>query len=109
MNRIFYARDHEQHCSKFIPPNEIIINNIKQNYVHYEYNFTQEENEVKLIWYNSVNYLGCGFYDCSKITFADLSHFNSSNVESIHSMFDGCISLKYINFTNFDTSNCQTM
>ena len=109
INKIFYSKNCEEYCSKFIPPNEVLINNIKQIYVNYEYDFTQEENEVKLVWYDNINYLGCSFYECPNITFADLSHFNSSNVKSIANIFDGCISLVYVNFTNFDTSNCELM
>ena len=41
INRIFYGKDRENYCSKFIPPNEVYINNIKQNNVHYEYNFNE--------------------------------------------------------------------
>ena len=67
----------------------------------------QEDNEVKLVWYNKINYLGCGFYRCSNITFVDLSHIDSSNIVSTVALFNGCASLIYVSFTNFDTSNCQ--
>ena len=107
MNRIFYEYDIHKYCPKFKLPDEVLINNKKQNYVYYEYNFEQEENEVKLVWYNKINDLGCGFYRCSNITYVDLSHFDSSNIESTAALFNGCLSLIYINFTNFNTSNCQ--
>ena len=109
INKIFYGKDAEYACSYFIPPDEVIINSIKQNYVHYEYNFEQDENEVILIWYNKINYLGCAFYKSTNITFVDLSNFNSTLVTDIHSMFDSCKSLVYINFTNFETSECTSM
>ena len=108
-NRIFYAKNSEKYCSSFQPPDEVLINNIKKNYVHYEYDFEEEENDVKLIWHNQVNFLGCSFLGCTKIVFADLSHFDSSNVVTISSMFSGCNSLIYANFTNFKTSNCNAM
>jgi len=109
INQIFYGRTSSQYCTSFIPPNEVFINNIKKNYVYYEYDLKQEENDIILIWNNNINNLGCSFYNCENITFADLSHFDSSNVEAINSMFDGCKSLLYINFTNFETSNCKRM
>ena len=109
INKIFYAKELEQYCSRFKPPDEVIINNVKEKYVHYEYDFKQEENEVILIWYKNPNYIRCGFYNCENITFADLSHFNSSNIKYISNLFDGCKSLKYVNFKNFDTSNCEFM
>ena len=109
INRIFYAYNTEEYCSNFIPPDEVYINNTKQYYVHYEYDLEQEENEVKLVWYNHINYLGCSFLGCSNITFADLSHMDSSHVESMNDMFNACKSLKYANFRNLDTSNCKDL
>ena len=109
INRIFYGKDMDIYCSKFIPPNEVYINNIKQNYIHYEYIFTQEINEIKLVWYNNINYLGCIFLNCTNITLVDFSHFNSSFIETMGNMFNGCTSLVYVNFSNFDTSNIKLM
>ena len=109
IKRIFYGRNFEEFCSPFKPPDEVLINNIKQKYVHYEYNFEQDENKVKLIWYNKIKTLQCCFYGCSKIIFADLTHVNSSNIEAMGNMFNGCQSLIYANFTNFDTSNCKAI
>jgi len=43
------------------------------------------------------------------ITSIDLSHFNSSLVESTQNMFRGCKFLKEINFTDFDTSKIISM
>ena len=42
-NRIFSEKEN------LIPPDEVLINNIKQKYVHHEYNFDKEENEVILV------------------------------------------------------------
>ena len=109
INKIFYGKDTDYYCGKFMPPNEVYINNANQSYIDYKYNFTKEDNEVKLVWYNHINYLGCIFYKCSNITYIDFSHFNSSFVEEIHDMFYGCSSLAYVNFTNFDTSNVVDM
>ena len=35
MNRIFYEYDIHEYCPNFKVPDEVLINNIKQNYVHY--------------------------------------------------------------------------
>ena len=36
MNRIFYEYDIHNYCPQFKVPDEVLINNIKQKYVHYE-------------------------------------------------------------------------
>ena len=50
MNRIFYEYDIYNYCPQFKVTDEVLINNIKQKYVHYEYDFQKEENEVILVW-----------------------------------------------------------
>ena len=45
----------------------------------------------------------------SKIVLIDLSKFDSSNIEDINSMFNGCSSLKSINFLNFNTVKIKSM
>ena len=44
------------------------------------------------------------FYDCSSLISLDLSNFDTSNVESMDNMFDGCISLEYIDLRSFSES-----
>ena len=109
MNRIFYAYDKTHFISKFIPPDEVIINNIKKSYVFYEYEFNNEINNVTLIWNENINNLHTAFYECSNITHADLSHFQSSNLYHIGGLFQHCSSLTYVNITNFNTENVQYM
>ena len=41
------------------------------------------------------------FYGCSSLISLDLSHFDTSNVEEMNNIFDGCISLEYINLISF--------
>ena len=36
----------------------------------------------------------CMFYECSSLQSIDLSSFNTTNVENMYSMFEGCFSLK---------------
>ena len=44
------------------------------------------------------------FKGCSDIIEIDFYNFISSNIQNIDNMFDGCTSLKSINFGNFQTS-----
>ena len=108
INRIFYAKDKE-FDSYFIPPNEVIINNVKKNYVNYEYDFINDINNVILIWNDPVNNIQPLFYGCSNITEVDLSHFDSSSLENTGRLFQFCSSLTYVNFTNFNTEHVEYM
>ena len=108
INRIFYSRDQE-FDSYFIPPNEVIINNVKKNYVNYEYDFINDINNVILIWNDPVNNIQPLFYGCSNITEVDLSYFDSSSLLYIGGLFKYCSSLTYVNFTNFNTDQVQIM
>ncbi len=49
------------------------------------------------------------FYGCSSLTSIDLSSFDTKNVTNMHQMFSNCNSLENINLSNFNTSNVTTM
>ena len=85
-NPIFYCN------SYFIPPDEVIINNVKKNNVNYEYDFINDINNVILIWNEPIKYLQHIFYKYSNITEVDLSHLNSSLLENTGGMFQLCSS-----------------
>ena len=85
-------------------PDEIYINDVKQNEIKSSYNFDKEDNKVKLIWGNEIITTAYLFLHCSKITEINLSNFNSSNVEIMSSMFNNCSSLTLLNLSNFNTS-----
>ena len=71
--------------------------------------FTETENEVKLIFENTVGNCNSMFKGCSNITEIDLSNFISPNNGTIDSMFQDCTSLKKIIFGNFQTSKITSM
>ena len=49
------------------------------------------------------------YNNCEKISYVDLSHFDSSALKSTGYMFYGCSSIQEINFTNFYTSSLESM
>ncbi len=60
------------------------------------------------------NNMECMFYGCRKLTEVDLSTFDTSNVTSFHSMFDGGIEgnmsiSRILGMENWDTSNVTDM
>ena len=87
----------------------------KGHIVDLEKEFTIEANTIiEIYFYKPITTLEDFFsgYDDDNFKFIkliDLSHFNSSSVESTNSMFAGCSSLGEINFDNFDTSKVTNM
>ena len=87
----------------------------KGHIVDLEKEFTIEANTIIEIFFSepitTLKYLFDGYDDdnCKRIKLIDLSHFNSSSVETTNSMFEGCSSLEEINFDNFDTSKVTDM
>ena len=108
---LFYINEDNQNCRGLIPPDEIQINNgtLIQNPDKIQY-LNNEENIVKLIWIGKrINTLHCFFYRCNKITYVDLSNFNSSFVNATSDLFNSCKSLISVNFDKFVTSNVLDM
>ena len=107
---IFFGNQIWDNCNDkplFTPPNEIIVNQVKQNNVLYQYNLDLNENNIKLIWYEEtkITSSACLFYTCEKIKEIDLSNYNSKDSLSTYRMFRDCIELTSIKFGNFITSN----
>ena len=49
------------------------------------------------------------FYKCSSLKSADLSSFNTTNVNNMESMFNGCSSLESLDLSSFNTTNVNNM
>jgi surface protein len=101
-NDIFCSRDNDYSPDNY--PNEVYINDIKQDIVKFNYFFNRIENVVKLIWNNNILKSCFMFYGCTNITDIDLSEFNTSLITQMQYMFRGCESLTSMNLLNFDTS-----
>ena len=85
-------------------PDEVWINEVKQDNVKTSYDLDKEENNIKLVWYNSVSNAICMFHYCNDITEIDFSNFDSSQVNQVWSMFKYTSSLITLNLANFNTS-----
>ena len=68
-------------------PNEVYINNIKEDSVKNKYTLTEENNKIKLVWYNKVSYICCIFCGCPDIYDIDFSDFDTSDLTNISWMF----------------------
>ena len=90
-------------------PDEIYINEKRQDFLNYSYYFNQTDNIVKLIWNKTINNMANMFDQCNNITEVDLSNFDSSIVINTGSLFRGCISLTSVNLNNFNTTKTTSM
>ena len=77
-----------------IHPDEIYINGKNKTEIKNEYNFEYNNNEIILVWYNSLESTTCMFRDCTSITEIDLSNFDDSQLIYMQFMFKNCQSLK---------------
>ena len=90
-------------------PDEIYIENNKIVEIKNSYTFNADYNEVKLNFNEPVYNTKLFFVECEGIKRIDLSHFNSSLITTMNSMFRDCSNLEYIDFSNIDTSNVDDM
>ena len=88
---------------------EIYINNKKIEF-NYKYK-SNERGKIKVTYkFNKLlTSTCCMFYGCISLKFIDLSSFNTQNVTDISYMFYGCSSLKSINLFSFNTNNVTHM
>ena len=90
-------------------PDEIYINDIKQNNIKTNYDFEEGEHNIKLIWENYITSTRCMFTECSKIIEINLSQFDTSELINMQGMFRGCSSLTSIDLSNFNTQKVTNM
>ena len=90
-------------------PDEVWINEVKQDKVEREYDLDKEENNIKLVWDNSVSCTVCMFYSCNDITEIDFSNFDSSQVNSVGHMFEYISSLVTLNLANLVLQKLQAI
>ena len=99
-----------QYCIYNNIPDEIHINNEKQNYTGKKvFNLEEEINNITMKFNSDITTSNVMFCGLSNITFINLSKFDSSHLVDMTSMFYYCTSLKSIDFTNFVTSSVTNM
>ena len=99
---VYYSRG----CTSPAPfPDEIYINEVRQNQVQSYYYFNDTKNIIKLLWKDSIEFAACMFLYCSNITEINLSNFDTSKITYMNYMFYGCSLLTSLDLSNFDTSS----
>ena len=107
--RIFFTGDSvDSLCTNINhAPTSVIINNIPEESLPNEYEFTSEQNTIKLYFPEEKPDYKCLFYQCTAINEIDLSNFSASNVIVMDCMFLECSSLTSITFGNIGTQRLQ--
>ena len=90
-------------------PDIIIINGVIQNNITNNYYFNEPNNNIKLIWNNPINTSSFMFEKCLYISEINFSNFDTSLITSMNYMFHDCISLTLLDLTGFITSNVTSM
>ena len=88
----------------FTKPNEIWIDDIKQNNVINSHNLNPT-NIVKLVWTNTITNCTCMFFGCDSIIEINFTNFYAIQCENTDSMFMNCSSLISLDLSGFITSN----
>jgi len=83
---------------------------VKSNWesIRKELNF-HKENYLKTIQEKEKIYINKMFYNCSSLTYLNLSNFNTNNVTNMSYMFYNCSSLNSLNLSNFNTNNVKNI
>ena len=71
-------------------PDQIKINGAIQEFISTKYNFDTFNNEIELIWYNSLNTARSMFDNCYEIDEINFSNFYSSRITNMDYMFYNC-------------------
>ena len=90
-------------------PKEIKINNVTQTEIEYKYKLTEDINIINLTWDNPLLSSERMFYNLENITYIELSNFDGSELNTMHEMFSGCTNLKSINLNILNTSIVKNM
>ena len=90
-------------------PKEIVINNVTQIVIKNKYELTEPENRILIIWEKPLPTCERMFYNLENITYIDFSNFDGSQVNTMHEMFRGCTNLKSIKFNILETPIVKNM
>ena len=88
-----------------IIPNKVIINGNEQSSLNKYYFMNQSDNNVELIWNSDINNSQYMFDGCINITEIKFSNFDTSKITFMERMFQNCNSLTSLDLSNFDTSS----
>jgi len=92
----------------FIYSDKLIFFNSNSSYMFGYFNGI-EKIKFGLVDTSEVTDMKNMFHNCISLTFLDVSNFDTSNVTDMSSMFHACKSLTSLNVSKFDTSNVTNM
>ena len=93
-------------------PEQILINDALENNINDNYTIEltgEEENNITIIWNETLQNYSRMFYGLSNITKINFIDSNDTNIEDMSYMFNNCTSLISLNFGNLNISNINDM
>ena len=95
--------------SFYLQPSEVFVNGIYKESCKTFCELEYEENNIILIFNETLNSLEMIFFELDNIIEIDFSHFDFSFVTTMAFMCKNCINLEKINFENINTSSLVDM
>ena len=83
---------------------DLYLNNKRINF-SYKYKFEKEgKYSLKILFKRSIKNISYMLYECSSLTYLNLSNFNTNNVQNMSGIFSECSSLTSLNLSYFQYS-----
>ena len=82
----------------------VYINDQNMANIETFYDFTEEDNTVKLVLNSQINNFNKMFVDCHNIYEINFTNFDSSNINEFSEVFKNCRKLKSIDLSDWDIS-----
>ena len=101
-------RNYKKH-EKEIKKNCVYLNGKTKIFSTYDTYLKKRKNLMKILFIKNIEKTSFIFPNCISLTFLDLSNFNTSNVKDMSFMFYGCFSLTALNLSKFDTNHVKDM
>ena len=101
-------RNYKEH-EKEIKKKCVYINGETKIFSTYDTFLKKRKNMMKILFIKNIKKTSYIFPNCISLIFLDLSNFNTSNVKDMSFMFYGCFSLTSLNLSKFDTNHVKDM
>ncbi len=101
-------RNYKEH-EKEIKKKCVYINGETKIFSTYDTYLKNRKNMMKILFIKNIEKTSYIFPNCISLTFLDLSNFNTSSVKDMSFMFYGCFSLTSLNLSKFDTNHVKNM
>ena len=106
----YHLEGHHFHCNElYTRPNKVYLNGKDKGSPTYSMYINDTNDIIKLSWITTITSAACLFGGCINIREIDLTEFDTSGLTRMNNMFSGCSGLTSIIMSNLDTSKVDIM